>query len=518
MARTALKSLLGASVLALACSGAFAEKVELYVPTGNIRLQGELLSTDNNVYKLKTSIGVFDLPFGDVKCRGDACPEIRLDLNMKVAVTDLISKQLVEVLATGLAGQNALEAMIPEEGAAGRDEIAFADLQGDDRGTMIITQLPAALAARALAKGEVDLVVSVSDLPRDLIEQVKQESGLDLNSPNNQRIVALEAAAPLVNRANRVRRLSLFDLDDIASGRITNWADLGGRDAPIRFILPDEGTAEYGYIRDALLIPYRIRLSPNTQRVLTFDDAVKAVEEDENAITFGSTSRGSALRSVGLQRPCGLLADPTEFEVKAEEYAFSRRIRMYTGNASSNLGVLALKDFANSSDPESDLRYAGFFSQTVSLENMSSQGGRLIGALNSSSNLTDFRELQGFVDQVASASRISTAFRFVSGSSQLDAKAVQDVALIAEFLANDVKGVREVMVIGFTDDVGDKDTNVGLALTRAERVRQELLKYSRGALDPNVMKAYSFGPLAPVDCNDTLDGRARNRRVEIWIR
>ena len=68
-------------------------------------------------------------------------------------------------------------------------------------------------------------------------------------------------------------------------------------------------------------------------------------------------------------------------------------------------------------------------------------------------------------------------------------------------------------VVGHTDSTGKIDYNMQLSNARAEAVVKALItKYgvSQNRLDP-----YGVGPLAPVASNETEEGRALNRRVEL---
>ena len=68
-------------------------------------------------------------------------------------------------------------------------------------------------------------------------------------------------------------------------------------------------------------------------------------------------------------------------------------------------------------------------------------------------------------------------------------------------------------VVGHSDNVGKIDYNMQLSNARAEAVVKTLVeKYgvSQSRLDP-----YGVGPLAPVSSNETEEGRALNRRVEL---
>ena len=68
-------------------------------------------------------------------------------------------------------------------------------------------------------------------------------------------------------------------------------------------------------------------------------------------------------------------------------------------------------------------------------------------------------------------------------------------------------------VVGHTDSVGEISYNMKLSQTRAEAVVKALVtKYgvAQNRLDP-----YGVGPLSPVASNETDEGRALNRRVEL---
>ena len=76
-----------------------------------------------------------------------------------------------------------------------------------------------------------------------------------------------------------------------------------------------------------------------------------------------------------------------------------------------------------------------------------------------------------------------------------------------------VKG-KKVEVIGHTDNVGLRDSNLALSHARAQAVRSYLA--DRGISQEMVMVS-GQGPDRPVAENSSADGRARNRRIEFRI-
>lgn len=82
---------------------------------------------------------------------------------------------------------------------------------------------------------------------------------------------------------------------------------------------------------------------------------------------------------------------------------------------------------------------------------------------------------------------------------------------ITKLLQQDAK--LKLYVVGHTDNVGGLDYNMKLSQQRAEAVVKELV--SKYKVAPDRLKPYGVGPLSPVTSNETEEGKAKNRRVEL---
>jgi general secretion pathway protein A len=71
-----------------------------------------------------------------------------------------------------------------------------------------------------------------------------------------------------------------------------------------------------------------------------------------------------------------------------------------------------------------------------------------------------------------------------------------------------------IRITGYTDAVGNLHYNFKVSEFRANIVKSFLV--GRG-LDPQNIESRGLGPANPIASNDTLDGRRRNRRVEIEL-
>ncbi len=82
---------------------------------------------------------------------------------------------------------------------------------------------------------------------------------------------------------------------------------------------------------------------------------------------------------------------------------------------------------------------------------------------------------------------------------------------IAKLLGSDP--ALSLYIVGHTDNTGSFAHNEQLSRKRAESVVKYLV--SKEKIDAKRLKGYGVGPLAPVASNDTEEGRAKNRRVEL---
>ena len=106
---------------------------------------------------------------------------------------------------------------------------------------------------------------------------------------------------------------------------------------------------------------------------------------------------------------------------------------------------------------------------------------------------------------------------FASGSANLTPEAIEIMNRIAEVNA---AGKSKIKVSGHTDDVplifgSNYRDNWDLAAARSASVVQAFA--ANGTISEERLEAISYGESRPVEPNDSPDGRAKNRRIEIEI-
>jgi len=73
----------------------------------------------------------------------------------------------------------------------------------------------------------------------------------------------------------------------------------------------------------------------------------------------------------------------------------------------------------------------------------------------------------------------------------------------------------KLTIAGYTDNIGGDKYNLELSQRRSASVKRALVE--RYHVDGSRLSTAGYGDSSPIDTNDTLEGRARNRRVELTL-
>ena len=107
---------------------------------------------------------------------------------------------------------------------------------------------------------------------------------------------------------------------------------------------------------------------------------------------------------------------------------------------------------------------------------------------------------------------ISGGVLFETDSAKLAPSATDLVRRISEVMKKNPN--LKISVVGYTDSTGDYNYNIQLSERRAKAFADALIKDGVAA---NRLTAVGVGPQSPVATNDTPEGRAQNRRVELVV-
>lgn len=146
------------------------------------------------------------------------------------------------------------------------------------------------------------------------------------------------------------------------------------------------------------------------------------------------------------------------------------------------------------------------------LANIILPGGATLALPENSFNYNLSKFLENTTDTTVPKTFVFDRLNFESGTTKLTAESVQTVNdLLVILKAYPSAAVR---LEGHTDSTGDAEENKKLSLTRADVVKDSLL---RGGIEASRMTTGGYGQERPVASNDTEAGKATNRRLELVV-
>jgi phosphate transport system substrate-binding protein len=151
-------------------------------------------------------------------------------------------------------------------------------------------------------------------------------------------VVARDAIAVIVNPGNPVSQLSLQQLSDIYSGKISNWSEIGGEDRPIVRLSRETNSGTHVYFLEAVL-----RLGQEDDKTLFSQDTLllpsaegisEEIRHNPNAIGYDGLGYVTQdLKVVAVSKEVGgAFIFPSADTVNNGEYPIARDLYMYTYN------------------------------------------------------------------------------------------------------------------------------------------------------------------------------------------
>jgi len=140
---------------------------------------------------------------------------------------------------------------------------------------------------------------------------------------------AKDGLSVYLNDANGLQELTLAQIKDIYTGKITNWKQLGGDDAKIIVYGRENNSGTYVFFKDNVL--GGADYMPGMQSMPGTAAVVNAVAKDKNGIGYGGAAYAKGIREVKVKKDAGSPAyAPTAENVKSGVYPLSRYLYMYT--------------------------------------------------------------------------------------------------------------------------------------------------------------------------------------------
>lgn len=332
---------------------------------------------------------------------------------------------------------------------------------------------------------------------------IKHEENLDLiiengdmTNPENEHIIALDGLAIVVHPDNPLKTITVSQLAEIFSGKINNWAQIGGKDGRINLYARDDQSGTFDTFNALILKKFKRSLA-RAKRFESNEELVNQVRNDRFGIGFSGLAYADRQMILQVAADTGLPAiAPNQFSISSEDYPLSRRLYLYANeNKSTNPHISNFLQFSVS----------GMGQQLAEAESFIPQ--KII-----SQKPADISEFPAeYQKLVRDSERLSMTFRMRADRAEIDNKSAQDIENLVTFLSE--KPYEKVQLIGLS---AGESNDVLIDHNRA-LVRSRLLAVKLKERGIKNIEVVAFGELIPIDSNKDSNGVFRNNRTEIWL-
>jgi phosphate transport system substrate-binding protein len=389
-------------------------------------------------------------------------------------------------------GPDLAEAWLNSQGASNihraqsaREETLITATKSGTDVSVLVKAHGSATAFADLGAGACDIGMASRKIKAGEAADLQSKSLGDLTSNSNERVLGIDGLAIIVNESNPNDTMTKDEVADIFSGKASQqtW----------NIYARDDKSGTYDTFKDRVL-----GARPLTSSAKRFEDSrelVSAVAQDRNGIGFVGLPYAVGVKVLAIGEKGAIPLVPNTMTVRTESYPLSRRLYLYLPDNAKNEARDFVR-FALSPAGQDVVEKDGFMGQKIDIIKVAAPPNAPAGYLALS----------------PTADRLSVDFRFRTGSSQLDTKAVDDIKRMAAAMQQQYAG-RGMMLIGFADSTGNSASNLQLSKDRAEAVSNQMKQQGI-----NPVFVTGFGQQLPVADNSTPEGREKNRRVEVWLR
>jgi phosphate transport system substrate-binding protein len=196
----------------------------------------------------------------------------------------------------------------------------------------------------SLINGTCDIAETSREMEQKEIDQAKQK-GIDPKSIT----VALDGLAVIVNPKNPVSNLTIQELKDIFTGKITNWKEVGGKDGKITILSREVNSGTHVYFKEHVL--NKTEFAPTALMLPSSQAIADEITGNPNAIGYygmGYISKDQKAIKVAKDKESPYI-EPTIENVKTGNYPISRPLFMCTKGEPTGLTKTFI-DFVLSSE------------------------------------------------------------------------------------------------------------------------------------------------------------------------
>lgn len=200
----------------------------------------------------------------------------------------------------------------------------------------------------------------IADASRKIKPAEKSACIKAFNAVPTEYKVALDGLSVYVGNDNPVKELSLEQLEAIFTGRVTNWKDIGGHDAPITVYSRENSSGSYEFFKEHVLkgkdFTASAQTMPGTAALL------QAIAKDPHGIGYGGAAYGAGARALAIKADAAAKAiEPNEETVVNGTYPIWRYLYNYVNPALDKEQIAAYLKWIRSDDGQKIVKEIGYY-------------------------------------------------------------------------------------------------------------------------------------------------------------
>ena len=207
----------------------------------------------------------------------------------------------------------------------------------------------------ALINGTTD----VCEASRAMKDAEKKQVADKAGGPPVEIVVAKDGLSVYVNDANPLTELSMAQLKDIYTGKVTDWKDVGGTPGKIIPYSRENSSGTYVFFKEHVLS--NADYTPRAQAMPGTAAVVNAVARDKSSIGYGGAAYAKGIKVLKVKKePTSPGVLPTDATIHDGTYPLSRPLFFYL-RPKASAAIKAFTDWVLSAEGQAIVVKVGYF-------------------------------------------------------------------------------------------------------------------------------------------------------------
>lgn len=230
------------------------------------------------------------------------------------------------------------------------------DYMAKHKGTTIqVTGGGSGTGISALINGTTD----ICEASRAMKDAEKKQAAAKYGAPPVETVVAKDGLSVYVNEGNSVNELTMQQLKDIYTGKVTDWKDVGGTPGKIIPYSRENSSGTYVFFKEHVLS--NADYTPRAQAMPGTAAVVNAVARDKSSIGYGGAAYAKGIKIVKVKKDAAAKGvSPSDATIKDGSYPLSRPLFFYTPPKTS-AAIKAFTDWVLSPEGQAIVVKVGYF-------------------------------------------------------------------------------------------------------------------------------------------------------------